>query len=205
MEKKKELSKNAFNKQAKTYDNDIKGSHARALYPFILEKVFNAKGKRILDIGCGTGELILQIFNKDTSYQLTGLDLSSEMLKTAKNKLGINADFVSGDAENLPFEDKTFDIIICNDSFHHYPHPQIALIEMNRVLKDGGTLIIGDCYQKGIARIVMNSLMRFSHEGDVKMYNEKEMKYMMKPYFHHIVFEIVNHRSFVVTGEKWNY
>lgn len=202
MEKKKELSKNAFNKQAKTYDFDIKGSHARQLYPFILKKVFNTKGKCILDIGCGTGELMLQIFNEDSSYQLTGLDLSPEMLKVAKNKLGFNANFVLGDAENLPFDDNSFDSIICNDSFHHYPRPQIALIEMNRVLKKNGLLIIGDCYQKGITKMIMNGMMKFSHEGDVKIYSEKEMKDMMKPYFHHIIFEVVNHRSFVVTGEK---
>lgn len=202
MKNKKELSKNAFDKQAKTYDDDKKGSHARKLYPLIIHKVIQVNGKKILDVGCGTGELMNQLFLENPSLQLTGLDLSNEMLAVARNKLKENAEFVLGDAENLPFVDESFDIVICNDSFHHYPQPQMALLQIHRVLKNKGKIIIGDYYQKALVRLIMNCFMRFCHEGDIKIYSEKEMKRMMMPYFHNIVFKIVDHCSFIIEGEK---
>ena len=124
------------------------------------------------------------------------------MLAVARSKLKEKAEFVLGDAENLPFIDESFDIVICNDSFHHYPHPQMALLQIHRVLKNKGKIIIGDCYQKALVRLIMNCFMRFSHEGDVKIYSEKEMKRMMMPYFHNIVFKTVDHCSFLIEGEK---
>mgnify|MGYP000279088380 CR=1 FL=1 len=52
----KENSKAAFNQQAATYDKDIKGQHARSLYPVLLEKLSHIPFQSALDLGCGTGE-----------------------------------------------------------------------------------------------------------------------------------------------------
>ena len=79
-------------------------------------------------------------------YKRQGIDLSSQMIEKAKHQLKNKATLVVGDSENLPFFDQTFDIVYCNDSFHHYPNPQKAIAEIYRVLKIGGTLIIGDTY-----------------------------------------------------------
>ena len=49
-----------------------------------------------------------------------------------------------GDAEHLPFEPGSFDMVTCSNSFHHYPHQGRALAEMRRVLKDDGELVIVD-------------------------------------------------------------
>lgn len=202
MKNKKELSKQAFNQQAATYDQDIKGAHARKLYPHMLQKIIHIYSQDILDLGCGTAELMSQVICEDSSRHITGLDLSEEMLKIAKNKLGTKATFVLGDAENLPFADESFDLVYCNDSFHHYPHPQIVLSEIYRVLKPGGTFVIGDCYQRGIARWIMNMFMRFSSEGDVKIYSEKEMYVLMSEYFHELRWDKIDGQSFIMTGKK---
>lgn len=202
MENKKILSKKAFDQQAKTYDYDIKGKHARQLYPVMLQKIILSYGYKVLDVGCGTGELMSQVILEDSSREVVGIDLSEEMIKVAKMKIKDKGKLILGDAENLPFQDNYFDIVYCNDSFHHYPQPMKALSEMNRVLKVGGTLIIGDCYQKGILRYIMNIFMKFGQEGDVKLYSEKEMKNMLSQYFHAIEFDEVNSHAFIIKGIK---
>lgn len=202
MKNKKELSKQAFNQQAKTYDQSIKSSHARKLYPHMLQAIIHIYGKDVLDLGCGTGQLMSQIISEDSSRHLTGLDLSEEMLKIAKENLGSKATFILGDSEDLPFEDSSFDLVYCNDSFHHYPYPHIVLEEVNRVLKPGGTFLIGDCYQKGISRWIMNIFMKYSHEGDVKIYSKKEMFMLMNEYFHELRWQQVNGEAYLIKGKK---
>lgn len=202
MKNKKLLSKLAFDKQAKTYDQSIKGSHARQLYPHMLQNIILCFGTYVLDVGCGTGELMSQVISEDTSRKVVGIDLSSEMLKVAKEKIKDKGKLLLADVECLPFDDQSFDIVYCNDSFHHYPHPQVALSEMSRVLKPQGTIIIGDCYQRGIGRWIMNILMPFSHEGDVKIYSQREMKEMMSVDFLDIEWKLVNSRAFIVKGRK---
>lgn len=202
MQNKKELSRQAFNQQASTYDYDMKGAHARKLYPYMLEEIIHMYGDNILDLGCGTAELMSQIISEDSSRHLTGIDLSEEMLKIARNKLGKKATFILDDAENLPFADQSFDIVYCNDSFHHYPHPQLVLMEIYRVLKPEGTFLIGDCYQIGMTRWIMNLFMNFSSEGDVKIYSKKEMYRLMSGYFHELKWYKINGKSFIMKGKK---
>ena len=140
----KENSKVAFNQQAATYDKDIKGQHARSLYPVLLEKLSHIPFQSALDLGCGTGEMLKLILQKDPHKELCGIDLSEEMLAVAKSKLPEQVKLLLGDSEVLPFPDNAFDVVYCNDSFHHYPAPQNVLREVNRVLKPGGTFLMGD-------------------------------------------------------------
>lgn len=202
MNDKKEESLKTFNYQAKTYDVATYGEHARKLYPHILQAIIREPANQLLDLGCGTGELMKQVLLEDRNKHITGIDLSQNMLDMAKHKVKQKADFVLGDAEKLPFEDESFDLVYCNDSFHHYPHPLKVVDEINRVLKKDGIIIIGDCFQKGIMRMIMNFFMRFGHSGDVKMYSEKEMKEMLGKYFHNIQWKNVNHTSFIIKGVK---
>ena len=81
----KENSKAAFNQQAATYDKDIKGQHARSLYPVLLEKLSHIPFQSALDLGCGTGEMLKLILQKDPHKELCGIDLSEEMLLRNRN------------------------------------------------------------------------------------------------------------------------
>ena len=148
----KENSKAAFNQQAATYDKDIKGQHARSLYPVLLEKLSHIPFQSALDLGCGTGEMLKLILQKDPHKELCGIDLSEEMLAVAKSKLPEQVKLLLGDSEALPFPDNAFDVVYCNDSFHHYPAPKDVLREINRVLKPGGTFLMGDCWQPFVGR-----------------------------------------------------
>ena len=99
----------------------------------------------LLDIGCGTGNL-LSLISERYDAEIAGVDLTPKMLNIARIKIGDKADLKLGDSEYLPFDNDKFDMVICTDSFHHYPHPENVLKEINRVLKPGGSVLIADPY-----------------------------------------------------------
>jgi ubiquinone/menaquinone biosynthesis C-methylase UbiE len=198
----KEKSKTAFNQQAATYDEDAYGKHARNLYPALLKKLSSLEYDTILDLGCGTGEVMRAIISEAPEKNIYGIDLSENMAQKAKDKLKSRASVSIGDAEHLPYADEVFDVVYCNDSFHHYPKPETVMAEVSRVLKPGGTFIIGDCRQPFVSRTIMNAFMRFSNEGDVKIYSKREICSMLDLYFHDAVWQKVNQASFLVSAVK---
>lgn len=198
----KEKSKQAFDKQAKEYDNAMYGEHARKLYPALLEVICHSYGNTVLDIGCGTGALLKQVYDEDHRRILYGIDISTKMVQKSKERMQDKATIIEGDSEHLPFKDNTFDIVYCNDSFHHYPNPDKVLEQMQRVVKVGGICIIGECYLPIILRQAMNVMMKYSNEGDVKIYSKKQWQRMMKKYFHAIVFKKIDNKSCLIYGYK---
>ena len=198
----KERSKSTFNQQADTYDEDIHGQHARTLYPVLLSKLAHIPFQRALDLGCGTGEMMKMLLQVDDQRELYGIDLSEKMLSVAESKLSGKVRLVLGDSEHLPFADNFFDVVYCNDSFHHYPAPENVIREVQRVLKPGGTFLIGDCWQPLVGRAIMNFYMRHSKEGDVKIYSKEEMISLLSKCFHDISWEQAGHTACVSMGIK---
>ncbi len=107
-----------------------------------------------------------------------------------------------GDSEFLPFPDHFFDVVYCNDSFHHYPAPEKVLKEVRRVLKAGGAFLLGDCWQPPGARMVVNFYMRHSKEGDVKIYSRAEMVSLLSRQFHDVSWERVGGSACIAMGTK---
>jgi len=100
---------------------------------------------KILDVGCGTGAMGL-LYAK-MGYEVYGIDLSEAMMNQARMKAvqdNLSIDLQKGDAENLPFPDDSFDLIVNRHLLWTLPSPDVALHEWNRVLKRGGTLLIID-------------------------------------------------------------
>ena len=131
-----------------------------------------------------------------------GIDISEEMLAVAKSKLPEQVQLLLGDSELLPFSDGSFDVVYCNDSFHHYPSPQNVLREVHRVMKPGGTFLMGDCWQPYVGRVIMNFYMRHSKEGDVKIYSEAELVSMLSTYFHNVSWKQVGDTACIAMGKK---
>lgn len=179
----KEVSRQAFDAQAPTYDDDMKGEHARRLYPYVLEEVAAAAPARVLDVGCGTGALAQLVLEALPDVELDGIDLSAAMLDRARQRLGRRAALHRADSEHLPFADETFDVAYCNDSFHHYPDPRRAAFEAWRVLRPGGVLVVGECWLPAPARTVMNAFMPYNNEGDVRIYSERELRDILGTWF----------------------
>ena len=96
-------------------------------------------GKDLLEIGGGMGTDLLQ-FAKHGA-RVTDVDLSSGHLELAKENFklrGLDGRFVHHDAERLPFEDASFDVVYSNGVLHHTPNTRNVVQEIRRVLRPGG-------------------------------------------------------------------
>lgn len=97
-----------------------------------------------LEIGAGTGYFSLNLATQGLIKNLTATDISPGMLKslekTAKN-LGVEVKTTVTEAEELPFEDETFDVVLGHAVLHHIPDLDKAFSEFNRVLKPGGAIV----------------------------------------------------------------
>ena len=95
-------------------------------------------GQRLLDVGCGTGEQLAAMAAR--GYEVAGLDGSAEMLAHARSA-NPGVDLRLGDVETLPFEDRSFDVVLCVEVLRYLPEPGPALREMARVLRPGGLCV----------------------------------------------------------------
>jgi SAM-dependent methyltransferase len=98
-------------------------------------------GQRLLDVACGTGVVALTAAR--VGAQVTGLDLTPELIERARfnsQLAGANVDWHEGDAEKLPFPDASFDVVLSQYGHMFAPRPELAVAEMLRVLKPGGTI-----------------------------------------------------------------
>ena len=100
-----------------------------------------SQGARVLDVGCGTGRWVRRL--QERGLPVVGMDQSSEMLSLARNR-GTLSPLVSGEAQNLPFRDESFECVSAVTVIQHIPpQEQIrALSEMVRVLRPGGYLFL---------------------------------------------------------------
>jgi ubiquinone/menaquinone biosynthesis C-methylase UbiE len=97
--------------------------------------------RRVLDVGCGTGQLAVRIRRELRETRIVGCDFSAGMLRQARARAR-RAPWVQGDAGRLPFRDGTFDAIVCTEAFHWFPDRQAALAEFRRVLRPDGRLLL---------------------------------------------------------------
>jgi SAM-dependent methyltransferase len=101
---------------------------------------------RVLDVACGPGFLTVE-FARRCRYAL-GVDATEELLVRARREAaarGIeNVEFVLGEADALGPSDASFDVASCRAAFHHFEDPRKALLEMKRVVRPGGRLLIAD-------------------------------------------------------------
>ncbi len=102
-------------------------------------------GHQVLDVACGTGALTCHAADSVGEDQLiTGIDLNEEMLIVARNKRP-DICWQVGCAEELPFEDETYDAVVSQFGFMFFEQQNSALQEMIRVLKPGGRVAVAVC------------------------------------------------------------
>jgi ubiquinone/menaquinone biosynthesis C-methylase UbiE len=108
------------------------------------------EGKRWLDVACGTGELTALAGR--TGAQVTGVDFAPALIETAKRLAtgrGIDVDYHVGDAENLPFEDASFDVVTSSFGAMFAPDQERTAGELARVTTPGGRLVMANWTPEG--------------------------------------------------------
>lgn len=114
----------------------------KTAYCSVLKRFINGDKLKVLDVGTGTGFLALML--AQMGYDTIGLDLTEGMLEKARQKVagnGYRVSFKLGDAENLPFDDASFDAIVCRYLLWTLPDPWRALSGWRRAIKPGGSII----------------------------------------------------------------
>ena len=107
------------------------------------------RGHQVLDLGCGTGTLVLLIKSHHPKADVIGLDVDPKVIEIAKARAaraGLNVGFYHGMAFDLPYEDASFDRVISSLMFHHLTrgNKERTLREVFRVLRPGGQLHMAD-------------------------------------------------------------
>lgn len=188
--------KEEFTKQSKHFNEYQSTIDKVEFTKDAIENVGFSSNDEVLEIGagtCGFGREIAPKVQKIYEY-----DLTKAMLDKGKNeslKAGIiNAEYIVGEAENLKFENKSFDKTVSRLAFHHFENIEKPFSEMVRVLKDSGKIVIIDIEaRKEFLRNNADIIEKFRDNSHSKMiskseiftlaekYNLKNVKYSSKP------------------------
>jgi ubiquinone/menaquinone biosynthesis C-methylase UbiE len=118
----------------------------------------------VLDVACGTGAFERLVLSEQPTQAIIGIDLSEKMLEVAQKKCRHypNVSFETASVMALPFGDRSFDVVVSASALHYFVDPATALMEIKRVLKPAGELIILDwCKDDWLCQLYDFVLKRF--------------------------------------------
>jgi ubiquinone/menaquinone biosynthesis C-methylase UbiE len=139
-----------FGALTRIYDPVVRSTTREGRFKeMLIEQAAPAAGQRILDLGCGTGTLAIQVKRREPGAKVIGLDADPEMLSRAREKAkraGVTVEFTEGYSTTLPYKDGSFDRVLSTLFFHHLdPEPKRQTArEIARVLREGGELHVAD-------------------------------------------------------------
>lgn len=126
------------------------------------ERLNVAPGSQFLDVGCGSGQLALMAA-KD-GLQVTGVDIATNLVERARARAqseGLQARFEEADAEALPFEDATFDVVASLIGAMFAPRPELVAKELLRVCQPGGTIAMANWTPQGFIGQMFKAVSKF--------------------------------------------
>jgi SAM-dependent methyltransferase len=116
-------------------------AHTTPCAAMLVKRAGVRAGQRVLDVACGTG--VVSVTAARLGARVTSLDLTPELLERARENAriaGVDVQWNEGDVEKLPFADAGFDVVLSQFGHIFAPQPEVAIGEMLRVLKPGGTI-----------------------------------------------------------------
>lgn len=155
----------------------------------------------ILDVGCGTGNLLVRLRERFPNARLAGVDPTPEMIARAKSKVP-DANLREGVGESLPFPDAAFDAVTCVESLHHHRDQRRSVREMVRVLKPGGTLIIVDPDATGVVGTILYRILGRIIERDVRFLTLEEMENLSTAHGMSVILRKHIARAFLIAVRK---
>ena len=133
----------------------------RPLHDAVLAALPETRQPRVLDVGCGTGQLCNRLRHALPGAPIVGCDFSGGMLRhaAARSPGSARIGWVRSDAQALPFRDGSFDVLVSTEAFHWFPDQQRALAEFYRVLAPEGRLLLA------LMNAPVEWLTRMGHAG----------------------------------------
>jgi len=119
-------------------------------------------GCQLLDVACGSGQVAL--WAARDGVQVTGVDIAPNLIQRAQaraNAEGLKARFVEGDAEALPFDDASFDVVVSLVGAMFAPRPELVARELLRVCSPGGTIAMGNWTCEGFIGQMFKTFAKF--------------------------------------------
>ncbi len=155
----------------------------------------NYKNIKILDLGCGTGELISELMQKFSNAEVTGIDFSEKMLEIS-NKRNPSAKHIKMDTAELSKLEGKYDLVVCTHSLPYYKEPKNVFKELHRVLKRDGRILVGfasgdSFYDKFILSFVKLTTGKANYPSD------KNFRLLIHPYYEIENFKIIKEKSFM--------
>lgn len=139
--------KNASNIMARINLHKLYSTNKQGWFPWIFEQLKLKKGEKVLELGCGAGNLWVENKRKiPRDISITVTDISDGMLRDARREIGIEDirfTFDVCECEEIPFEDDSFDMVVANHVLFYCEDIGKACQEIKRVLKPGGVLVCG--------------------------------------------------------------
>ena len=154
--------------------NNLLG-YGKAFKRMALELSEITDGDKVLDVGCGSGTLLIEAKTMYPNADLVGIDPDKKILKLAERKLeqaGVKARLVQGFAQELPFPSESFDLVISTLVFHHLPAQvkRQATREIYRVIKEKGRFLLADLGKPNstLSRLLLELGSLFDGPGNMK-------------------------------------
>lgn len=170
-----ELNEEVWDSRARTYDRTF--GFNRWSQKKLVSLLDLTNDPCLLEIACGTGWALRYVASLAGGCgEFYGVDLASKMIEQAEKKSAAykNIHFVRANAEELPFHDDFFELVICTNAFHHFSKPGRVIKESSRVLKPRGRIYIVDATSDSFIMRVLDRLQRKLDPGHVKTYSTSE-------------------------------
>lgn len=164
-----------YDQLAKIYDQRWKNYVEKTLN-FMKEWAAIPLEATVLDLACGTGEFERLLLKDNPNQQVLGVDISAEMLAMAQQKLHrySSVRFAQGNATEIPSADEQFDVVVCASSFHYFDQPVNALMEMKRVLKPDGKVVILDWCKDFLLCRFCDAVLKTTDPAHKQCYTQQE-------------------------------
>lgn len=110
-------------------------------FAMVAELIRRSGGKKVLDIGCGLGELYKELEHQGYHTIFHGVDFSRSAIDRCEEMYG-SQEWVVAEIGNIPFDDKHFDVVVSCEVLEHVEDPHALVEDMKRLVKDNGTIVL---------------------------------------------------------------